>query len=119
MYDGDGLIRVPEAGESIPESPAAAPAAASMLEGAGRPSLAGPYVSLADYELRARRMRSAEIARMIRTLAANLSRWVDRRVALARERDLQQYLSQSTDHADLERRLILWERRSRPDFGAG
>ena len=89
MYEGDGFIRNPAAREI------------SLLEDVGKTAFAGPFVDFSEIEKQASRARSqarrGAFARLFDRLEANVHR--------ARYRELEKYLGQSTDRADLERRL--------------
>lgn len=114
-YDGDSVMRC-QSVAFVPESPARAAVAPaiSLLEAAGKPTFAGPYLDLQEIEQRARRNRAEAVA----GLFARLLAWIARQAESARDRDLERYLSSATDLADLERRMRLWERRSRSGFSA-
>lgn len=88
IYEGDGLLRK-------------APAKAT------RPS----RTEAERVERRARELR----AELIADLFSRLFRWIERSFWRARQRDLEHYLSQATDAADLERRMRALERLPRSD----
>lgn len=54
-------------------------------------------------------------AELIADLFSRLFRWIDRSLWRARQRDVEHYLSQATDAADLERRMRALERLPRSD----
>ena len=97
LYEGDGIIR----GAATPETPADIASSPSMLEGAGKPRLAGPYPDFFEIEKRARGM----LVQTIGGLFARLFDWIDASIRRARYRELEKYLGESVDLADLERRL--------------
>jgi Protein of unknown function (DUF3563) len=71
-------------------------------------------VNLAAIEQRARALRRADLSGILRRFAA----WIDHKLDTARWRELESYLSQSTDRADLERRLReITANNGRPKFG--
>ena len=98
MYEGDGFIRNP----AMPEG--------SLLEDTGKTTFTGPFVDFAEIEKRARRSRAAALGGMF----ARLVDRIDASIRRAKYRELEKYLGESTDLADLERRLrrIGAERRS-------
>jgi hypothetical protein len=89
LYEGDGFIRNPAAPEG------------SLLEDAGKPTRAGPFVDFAEIERQARRDRAMAVGGMF----ARLFDWIEASLRRAQYRELEQYLGESTDLADLERRL--------------
>jgi hypothetical protein len=103
LYEGDGFIRNP------------APSESSLLEEAGRTAFAGPFVDFAEIEKRARRTRAEALGRMF----ARLIDWIDARIRRAKYRELKKYLGESTDLADLERRLRGMGAEQRSHFAQG
>lgn len=97
MYEGDSIIRSP----ATPQRPGSARPAPSLLEGMGKEAFGGPYVDFVEVEKRARRIR----AQALSGLFARLFDWIDASVRRAKYRELEKYLGESTDLADLERRL--------------
>jgi hypothetical protein len=98
IYEGDGLLR-----------DALARAAAPAPTGRERPateSLEPPHAEIAEIERLARQMRADAIADFF----AGVFRWLDRVLWRAQQRDVEHYLSQATDAADLERRMRTLER---------
>lgn len=89
LYEGDGFIRRHPAPEH------------SLLEDAGKPAFAGPFVDFAEVEMRARHVRAAAVGAMF----ARFFNWIEAGVRRARYRELERYLGESADLADLERRL--------------
>lgn len=89
LYEGDGFIRHPAAPEG------------SLLEDAGKTAFAGPFVDFAEIEKRARRDRSVALGGIF----SRLFDWIEASVRRAKYRELEKYLGESTDLADLERRL--------------
>lgn len=97
MYEGDGIFRRPD----TPESAGMAASTPSLLKAAGKTPFAGPFIDIREIEARARQLRADTIGGLL----TRLFDWFDARVRRARYRDLERYLSESTDVADLERRL--------------
>ena len=89
LYEGDGFIRNPAAPEG------------SLLEDAGKPPFAGPFVDFAEIERRVRHDRAMAVGGML----ARLFDWIEASVRRAKYRELERYLGESTDLADLEQRL--------------
>jgi hypothetical protein len=89
MYEGDGFVRNPAAPEG------------SLLEDAGKTAFAGPFVDFAEIDKRARRKRVVFLGGMF----ARLFDRIDASIRRAKYRELEKYLGESTDLADLERRL--------------
>jgi hypothetical protein len=67
-------------------------------------------VDVWEIEQRAKAMRRAVIGEALRRFGD----WIGKKLRSAARRDLENYLSQSTDHADLERRLREFELRRQP-----
>jgi hypothetical protein len=111
MYEGDGIIRSP----TIPEVEGRPTSAPSQLESAGKTAFAGPYVDICEIERRARQARAETVG----GLFARLFNWLDARVQRANYRELERYLGESTDLADLERRIRRIEGERRNLFAAG
>jgi uncharacterized protein DUF3563 len=65
-------------------------------------------VDMRAIEERARALRREVIAGLI----SRFGRWLEAKLQSGRRREVEAYLAQSTDHADLERRLRDVERRS-------
>jgi hypothetical protein len=86
MYEGDGLIHAAPGGAD--DSPAGATVPAAESE---RPQ-AGPDVA----NRRAQAMRA---------FFPKLALWLNNRIHFARMREIESYLAQATDLADLERRI--------------
>ena len=97
MYEGDGIIRSP----ATPQSHGTAASAPSLLTAAGRTPFAGPFIDICEVEARARQLRADAIG----GLFTRLFDWFDARIRRAKYRELEEYLGESTDVADLERRL--------------
>jgi Protein of unknown function (DUF3563) len=87
LYEGDGYLHF---------RPAAAPEKAETR------------VDVRAIEARARAIRREAIA----DLFARLGQWLQAKLQSARRREVEAYLAQSTDHADLERRLRDVERKN-------
>ncbi len=100
--DGGAIVNVPDQ-----------VAAKSQLEAAGKSTLAAPYVDVRDVLARAERERSEEIGRLARRFFG----WIRAGLKRAYESDVDRYLAQATDLADLERRLQVLARGERPSFG--
>jgi hypothetical protein len=90
LYEGDGLLR-----------DALARAAARGAE-SSEPS----HAQTAEIERLARQMR----ADVIGGLFARVFDWLDRAFWRAHQRDVEHYLAQASDAADLERRMRMLER---------
>jgi hypothetical protein len=90
LYEGDGYLHFRDA-----KAPKARPA-----DGTG--------VDVRAIEQRARALRRAAIAGLLRRLA----NWIENKLQNGRRRDVEAYLAQATDHADLERRLREVERKN-------
>jgi len=73
----------------------------SLLEAAGKPTLAGPYFDLQALIERARRQRNEEVRR----LSSRFFGWIRTAFARTRQSDVDRFLSGATDLADLERRM--------------
>ena len=73
----------------------------SLLEAAGKPVLAAPYLDLQAVIERARRQRNEELGRLFGRFLA----WLQAAVERARRSDVERFLSRANDHADLERRM--------------
>jgi len=69
------------------------------------------HADVQEIERRAREMR----AELVADLFSRLFRWIERSLWRARQRDVEHYLSQATDAADLERRMRALERLPRSD----
>jgi hypothetical protein len=95
IYEGDALAR-----EALAKAAQPAPAPA-RLDPIG--------ADLAEIERRARELRAEVIA----DLFARLFRAIERALWRAQQRDVEHYLSQATDAADLERRMRELERSPR------
>jgi hypothetical protein len=89
LYEGDGYLHYRDAGAS-PK----------------RETLA--VTDVRAIEQRARALRSQAVA----ALLARFGRWLEAKLQPAPRREVEAYLAQSTDHADLERRLRDVERRN-------
>ena len=111
MYEGDGFIRSP----FVPELTERAVATPSLLESAGKAAFAGPYADLREVERRARQARAETVG----ALFARLFNWLDACIQRAKYRELERYLGESTDLADLERRIRRIEGEHRNLFAAG
>lgn len=111
MYEGDGVIR----GPSVPEVAERAVSTPSLLECAGKAAYEGPYVDIGELERRARQARAETLG----ALFARLFNWLEARIQRAKYRELEQYLGESTDLADLERRIRHIEGGHRNLFAAG
>lgn len=73
----------------------------SLLEAAGKQTLAAPYLDLQAVIERARRQRNEELGRLFGRFLA----WFEAAVERARRSDVERFLSRATDHADLEQRM--------------
>jgi hypothetical protein len=91
MYEGDGLIRQ---GLSTNPSPAEAEQSVRDFEG------------VKQLEIEARRLRAEYVSSLIKRLMA----WVRNVPRAATQSRAEHYLSASTDHADVERRIRTLER---------
>jgi hypothetical protein len=69
------------------------------------------HADVLEIERRARELR----AELIADLFARVGRWIERALWRAAQRDVEYYLSQATDAADLERRMRTLERLPRSD----
>jgi hypothetical protein len=78
----------------------------SMLEAAGKPILAAPYLDLEAVIERARRQRNEEVSRLFGRFLA----WLKAAIENARKSEVERFLSRATDHADLEHRMREIER---------
>ena len=99
LYEGDGYVH-PAPGGVTAKAGASASFTAPMTES----------VDVWEIEQRAKAMRRAVIGDALRRFGD----WIGKKLRSAAQRDLENYLSQSTGHADLERRLREFERRRRP-----
>lgn len=100
--DGGAIVNLPDQA-----------AAKSQLEAAGKSTLAAPYVDVPDVLARAERERSEEIGRLARKFIG----WLKASLKRAYQSDVERYLAQATDLADLERRLQALARGKRASFG--
>ena len=91
MYEGDGFIHSMQ--DRLPASRTNATAVSEHRE----------------IEPRARQLRSEALARLLRRLAA----WLEKKIMRVRMSALENYLSRSSDLADVERRLRQAERDGR------
>jgi uncharacterized protein DUF3563 len=69
-------------------------------------------LDLRAIEHRARALRREVIAGLLR----RLGNWIEAKFQDVRRRDVEAYLAQATDHADLERRLRDLERKAQPGY---
>jgi hypothetical protein len=97
LYEGDGYLHYRDA-------PVLAPAAQQNAEAGNLDRRA--------IELQARALRREAIASMFRRLIG----WIETKLQNAERRDVEAYLAQATDHADLERRLKEVERKNRFEY---
>jgi uncharacterized protein DUF3563 len=88
LYEGDGYLHV------------------RTVSAARKPELSG--VDLRAIEMRARALRRQAVSELL----SRFGRWIEARLRPGPRRDVEAYLAQSTDHADLERRLRDVERRN-------
>jgi hypothetical protein len=93
IYEGDGLLR-------------RAPAASADRIGDPSESLEASREQIMEVERMARRMRADVIA----GLFARAFAWFDGAFWRAQQRDVEHYLAQASDAADLERRMRSLER---------
>ncbi|HVC11646.1 MAG TPA: DUF3563 family protein [Burkholderiales bacterium] len=100
--DGGAIVNLPEQA-----------AAKSQLEAAGKSTLAAPYVDMPGVLASAERARSEEFGRLARTLIG----WLKAGLKRAYQSDVERYLAQATDLADLERRLQVLARGEKASFG--
>ncbi len=100
LFDGGGELR-----DALAK--AARPASTTPERGA-------PALRLLDSQERWEIERQARAlrAQAIADLFGRFFRWIERALWRAQQRDLERYLSQSTSHADLERRMRELERGS-------
>jgi hypothetical protein len=107
LYEGDGLIHrwvgSKRVAGALAKSANRAQRDAEKLPNANR-----QISDFASIERAARQMRAEAIAWFVRNALERIERWARR----ARQRDSDAFLAQSTDLADLERRIRLLERRS-------
>jgi uncharacterized protein DUF3563 len=89
LYEGDGYLHYRDARTSKPKAP---------TEG----------VDLRAIEQRARALRREVISNLL----ARFGDWLGSKLQSGRRRDVEAYLAQATDHADLERRLRDVERKN-------
>ena len=94
-YEGDGFIR--QAAE-----------AEAKLSG----DVATDADDLEEIERKARALRGDAFASFLKRIAE----WVEGAASRAHERDVEAYLAQSTDHADLEHRLQHLQRKGLPGY---
>jgi Protein of unknown function (DUF3563) len=97
LYDGDAVLR-----EALAKVAKPAPRAAER-------SAADTTTDILEIEHRARALR----AELIAGLFSRFFRWIERALWRAQQRDVEHYLSQATDAADLERRMRTLERSTR------
>jgi len=100
--DGGAIVNLPEQA-----------AAKSQLEAAGKSTLAAPYVDVPGALVSAERARSEEFSRLARKLIG----WLKASLKRAYHSDVERYLAQATDLADLERRLQVLARGEKASFG--
>lgn len=98
LYEGDGYLRLPQEARVS----ATAGSTPGSSDGVGRWSV----------ERHAASLRAVIIGRAIGRAFA----WLEEKYQRARWREIDSYLSRSTDHADLERRLKELERGNRFEF---
>lgn len=98
LYEGDGYLRLPEK-SIVPASSGATPASAEQID-------------CRTVEKQARTLRAVVIGSAIE----RVFNWLDQKYQRARWRDVDAFLAQSTDHADLERRLKQLERGNHYEF---
>ncbi len=101
LYEGDGYLRFPEK-SMAPASSGSTPASAELTQ-----PIDGRTV-----EKQARILRAVVIGSVIE----RVFNWLDQKYLRARWRDVDAFLAQSTDHADLERRLKQLERGNHCQF---
>ena len=99
LYEGDGYLHY--RGHQVVESTA-------PVEQRTTAQIKVPLI-----DKRARELRGAAISKAF----CRLSGWIERKIGNAKRRRIDAYLSQSTDRADLERRLKEIERNSQLRFG--
>jgi len=92
LYEGDGYLHFRDTPAKAPKDRAA--------DDTG--------VDVRAIESRARALRRAAIADLLR----RLRNWIENKLQNGRRRDVEAYLAQATDHADLERRLRDVERKN-------
>ena len=99
MYEGDGYFH---AGSKVEPVPAATTTPAEVA----------PVPEIKELEAAARRLRNEAVAAMIAKAIA----WFKRLPGRAQTRSDEQFLGDSVDHADLERRMRQLERSRRPSY---
>lgn len=99
IHPSDDLLQVALANAAKP--------ARSRVEAIPEPS----HADVQEIERRARALRAELIAHRF----ARFGRWIERAFWRAGQRDVEYYLSQATDAADLERRMRRLERLPRAD----
>jgi len=98
LYEGDGYLRLPKK-LIAPASSGGTPPSAEVID-------------RRTVEKQARTLRAVVIGNAIE----RVFNWLDQKYQRARWRDVDAFLAQSTDHADLERRLKQLERGNRCEF---
>ena len=107
IHDGDTVLR-----EALAKVARPAPRAVerSVADITTAPQARGPsHADILEIERRARALR----AELIAGLFSRFFRWIERAFWRAQQRDVEHYLSQATDAADLERRMRTLERSAR------
>lgn len=107
LYEGDGLIHLWVGSKRVAGKPAKAVNAEMRQQDPLEAELPATRDDLAVIEHRARRLRAATIAKLVRSAFDGIGRWAQR----IRRRDAEAYLAQASDHAELERRVRQLERR--------
>jgi hypothetical protein len=102
IYEGDGLLRDALARAAKPTPPEAAPVAPAEAVAEPDPL----REDILDIERRARELR----AKAIGDLFSRFFRAIEHSLWRAQQRDMEDYLAQATDNADLERRMRNLER---------
>lgn len=101
LYEGDSVIRhMPR-----PTRPAAKAANVAATRGA-RPATALENADLATAEIKG----WTALFEMVWSAIKSVALWIDEKSRQAHYRQVEAYLAQSTDHADLERRIRHLER---------
>jgi hypothetical protein len=106
IYEGDGLLR-----DTLARAAARAPAGG---ERAATESLEPSHDQIQEIERLARQLRADVIADFV----VGAFRWIERVLWRAQRRDVEHYLSQATDAADLERRMRSLERQRASALGS-
>jgi hypothetical protein len=107
LYEGDGLIHL-WVGSKRVAGALAKSAKQAQRDAEKLPNADHQISDFASIERAARQMRAEAIAWFVRNALERIERWARH----ARRSDSEAFLAQSTDLADLERRIRLLERRS-------